>query len=338
MLSCITIRCPRAPPPTTERRHEHTHTNSADLRLRRHGPRRREDLRRRGVRHPREEQPRGKLEGLPAKASAVEQLPKEAPDLVIEFVPEDVRVKQAVYAEIEAAYSGNSPDNAPLIASGTSGLDLVELARKMKRPERFLGVHYFMPADTAPVVEVMAGLVTSRAEVDRVADALRRTGKEPVVLYKPIVGFLVNRLQHAILHEAYYLIEAGVASVEDIDHAARRMLAPRMCLNGLIQQKDISGLKIHADARSRSCRSCSTTRPPIPCSRRWSPSAEPGFRRAKVSTTGTAATSRRCADKLRASSPSCSNSCGAESARPRRGRGRRRYRSSGSGKRRLLDD
>jgi 3-hydroxybutyryl-CoA dehydrogenase len=156
-----------------------------------------------------------------------------------------VRVKQAVYAEIEAAYL----EKSPLIASGTSGLDLVELARKMKRPECFLGVHYFMPADTAPVVEVMAGLATPRAEVDRVAEALRRTGKEPVVLYKPIVGFLVNRLQHAILHEAYYLIEAGVASAEDIDHAARRMLAPRMCLNGLIQQKDISGLKIHADAQ-----------------------------------------------------------------------------------------
>jgi 3-hydroxybutyryl-CoA dehydrogenase len=186
-----------------------------------------------------------KLEGLPAKAIAVERLPKEAPDLVIEFVPEDVRTKQAVYAEIEAAYSGDTP----LIASGTSGLDLVELARKMKRPERFLGVHYFMPADTAPVVEIMAGLATSRSDVDRVADALRRTGKEPVVLYKPIVGFLVNRLQHAILHEAYYLIEAGVATAEDIDHAARRMLAPRMCLNGLIQQKDISGLKIHADAQ-----------------------------------------------------------------------------------------
>jgi 3-hydroxybutyryl-CoA dehydrogenase len=186
-----------------------------------------------------------KLEGLPAGVTALDRLPKEPPDLLIEFVPEDVRVKQAVYAEIEAAYL----EKSPLIASGTSGLDLVELARKMKRPERFLGVHYFMPADTAPVVEVMAGLATPRAEVDRVAEALRRTGKEPVVLYKPIVGFLVNRLQHAILHEAYYLIEAGVASAEDIDHAARRMLAPRMCLNGLIQQKDISGLKIHADAQ-----------------------------------------------------------------------------------------
>lgn len=187
----------------------------------------------------------GKLASLPASLSAVERLPEDPPDLVIEFVPEDVRVKQGVYAEIEAAW----PGSAPLVASGTSGLDLVELARGMKQPERFLGVHYFMPADTAPVVEVMAGLATPRADVDRVADALRRTGKEPVVLYKPIVGFLVNRLQHAILHEAYYLIEAGVASAEDIDHAARRMLAPRMCLNGLIQQKDISGLRIHADAQ-----------------------------------------------------------------------------------------
>ena len=70
------------------------------------------------------------------------------------------------------------------------------------------------------------------------------------MLYKPIVGFLVNRLQHAILHEAYYLIEAGVASAADIDHAARRMLAPRMCISGLIQQKDISGLKIHAEAQA----------------------------------------------------------------------------------------
>src|SRR5262249_13007289 len=154
-----------------------------------------------------------KLDGLPANVAAAERLPQEPPDLVIEFVPEELRLKQAVYAEVEAAY----PDGTPLIATGTSGLDLVELSRRMQRRERFRGIHYCMPGDVAPVVEVMAGLATPREDVDRVAEALRRTGKEPVVLYKPIVGFLVNRLQHAILHEAYYLIEAGVASAEDID-------------------------------------------------------------------------------------------------------------------------
>ncbi len=185
------------------------------------------------------------LKDLPAGARAVAELPAEAPDLVIEFVPEDVAAKQAVYEEVEAKY----PDAELLLATGTSGLDLEQLAAKMRRPERFIGLHYFMPADTALVVEVMAGPKAPVAAVEAAAEALRRSGKEPVLLYKPIVGFLVNRLQHAILHEAYYLIEAGIATAADIDHAARRMLAPRMCLNGLIQQKDISGLKIHADAQ-----------------------------------------------------------------------------------------
>lgn len=186
------------------------------------------------------------LKDLPAGVRAVAKLPATPPDLVLELVPEDVKTKQAVYLEVEAAYPGADV----IIATGTSGLDLVELAKPLKHPERFLGLHYFMPADQALVVEVMAGPQTPAALVDAAAEVLRRTGKEPVVLYKPIVGFLVNRLQHAILHEAYYLIEAGVASAADIDHAARRMLAPRMCVNGLIQQKDISGLGIHAGAQA----------------------------------------------------------------------------------------
>ncbi len=186
------------------------------------------------------------LKDLPDGVRAVDRLPKKPPDLVLELVPENVKTKQQVYAEVEAAY----PDGDVILATGTSGLDLVELARPLKHPERFIGLHYFMPADQTLVVEVMAGPHTPAALVDAAAEVLRRTGKEPVVLYKPIVGFLVNRLQHAILHEAYYLIEAGVASAADIDHAARRMLAPRMCINGLIQQKDISGLKIHAEAQA----------------------------------------------------------------------------------------
>jgi len=188
----------------------------------------------------------GSLKDLPAGARAVDRLPETPPDLVLELVPEDVTTKQKVYAEVEAAYPGADV----ILATGTSGLDLVELAKPLKHPERFIGLHYFMPADQALVVEVMAGPKSPPALVDAAAEVLRRTGKEPVVLYKPIVGFLVNRLQHAILHEAYYLIEAGVASAADIDHAARRMLAPRMCLNGLILQKDVSDLTIHAGAQA----------------------------------------------------------------------------------------
>jgi 3-hydroxybutyryl-CoA dehydrogenase len=185
------------------------------------------------------------LTDLPPGSTAIDSLPDAAPDLAIEFASENVGVKQAVFRHIETAY----PSEEVIIATGTSGLDLVELAKSLVHPERFVGLHYFMPADSSPVVEVMAGPSASAELVDRVADAVAHTGKEPLRLYKPVVGFLLNRLQHAILHEAYYLIEAGVASAADIDHAARRLLAPRMCLNGLIRQKDISGLNIHADAQ-----------------------------------------------------------------------------------------
>ena len=203
------------------------------------------------------------LTDLPAGVRAVDRLPASPPDLVLELVPEDVATKQAVYAEVEAAW----PDAKVMLATGTSGLDLVELARPLKHPERFLGLHYFMPADQALVVEVMAGPQTPAALVDIAAEALRRSGKEPVVLYKPIVGFLVNRLQHAILHEAYYLIDEGVASAEEIDRCAREMLAPRMCITGLIEQKDISGLDTHALARPncRWCRMASLSRMVLRC-------------------------------------------------------------------------
>jgi 3-hydroxybutyryl-CoA dehydrogenase len=173
-----------------------------------------------------------------------EELPEETPDLVIEFVPENLVDKKEVYRLVEDKYKG-----APLISSGTSGLDLIKLASDLAFPEKFLGLHYFMPAETTSVVEVMAGPSCPKEDIDLVSKILNKTGKETVVLYQPVVGFLINRLQHIILHECYNLIEDGVASPEDIDMSARKMLGPRMCLNGLIQQKDISGLKIHADAQ-----------------------------------------------------------------------------------------
>ncbi|MGH9355534.1 MAG: 3-hydroxyacyl-CoA dehydrogenase family protein [Terriglobia bacterium] len=182
---------------------------------------------------------------LPAGVDSVATLPSQAPDLIIELAPEDVAIKRAVYAEIEAAYPGEDV----VIATGTSGLDLVELAEGMQWPQNFIGLHYFMPADQSLVVEVMAGPAASHELVDSTAQVMLNTGKEPVRLYRPVVGFLLNRLQHAILHEAYYLLSEGVANVEAIDLAAKRLLAPRMCVNGLIQQKDIGGLAVHAQAQ-----------------------------------------------------------------------------------------
>ncbi|MDQ6627327.1 MAG: 3-hydroxyacyl-CoA dehydrogenase NAD-binding domain-containing protein, partial [Pseudomonadota bacterium] len=175
----------------------------------------------------------------------VSALPDLAPHFIIEMVAETIEAKREVYAEVERCY----PTGHYWLATGTSGLDLIVLAALLQRPERFLAIHYYMPAAVVATVEVAAGPQTPAHAVDAVAAALRRTGKDPLLLYRPVVGFIINRLQHAILNEAYRLIESGITTAADIDRAARAMLGPRMCINGLIEQKDISGLRIHADAQ-----------------------------------------------------------------------------------------
>ncbi|MFI5399619.1 MAG: 3-hydroxyacyl-CoA dehydrogenase family protein [SAR324 cluster bacterium] len=183
---------------------------------------------------------RGQLEGV----ALLDRLPDAAPDLIVESIPELRELKLALYASIEDAYRG-----AAIVGSNTSSLPLADLAAQLRYPGQFLGTHYLYPADTSEFVEVIRTGTTSDGAVERVADALKRCGKTPVVLKRPVIGALVNRLQHAILREAYYLIDQGFASAEQIDDIARRFLAPRMCITGLMQQKDISGLDTHALAQ-----------------------------------------------------------------------------------------
>ncbi len=183
-------------------------------------------------------------ERVPEKVPGVTgtaQLPDQAPDLIIESVPEKLDLKKRLYAEIEARYGGR-----PVLATNTSGLPLDDLATGLAHKGRFLGLHYFMPADVMPLVEVIRTSETSDEAAETVIAGVRACGQDPLVLNRPIEGFLINRLQHAILHEAYHLIEQGICGPEEVDHAARAMLGPRMCITGLIEQKDLSGLDTHA--------------------------------------------------------------------------------------------
>jgi len=184
------------------------------------------------------------VSGVDARVAVLDELPREAPGLIIESIPEKMGLKLECYAAIEAAYGGG-----PVLASNTSALDLEALAQPLAQPERFLGIHYFMPADVNTIVEVAPVRATSPAATDTAVRLLEAAGKSVVRLKRAVPGLLINRLQHAILHEAYYLIDEGVATAEEIDRCAREMLAPRMCITGLIEQKDISGLDTHALAQ-----------------------------------------------------------------------------------------
>ena len=173
------------------------------------------------------------------------QAPRDViPDLVIEAVFEDFKVKQSVYAEIEELYQGRS-----VLATNTSGLPLDELAAPLRFPERFLAMHFFMPADVFPMIEVVRGEHTEDAALALAVAAVKQAQREPIVLQRAVNGYLINRLQHSILHEAYHLLESGIATAAMIDGVAKHLLGPRMCITGLIEQKDLAGLEMHAQAQ-----------------------------------------------------------------------------------------
>jgi len=182
-----------------------------------------------------------------------------APDLVIEAVFEDVAVKKAVYAEIENVYGGR-----PVLATNTSGLPLNELGEGLRYPQRFLAMHFFMPADVFPMIEVVRAQGTEDSAVALAISAVKQAGREPIFLERAVNGYLINRLQHSILHEAYHMVAEGIATPEMIDKVARQLLGPRMCVTGLLEQKDIAGLEIHAKAQRSIVPSLSHTGVPSP--------------------------------------------------------------------------
>lgn len=192
--------------------------------------------------------------------TVIHQAPPDAvPDLVIEAVFEDRAVKQTVYAEIERLYKGR-----PVLATNTSGLPLDDLAAPLQYPHRFLAMHFFMPADVFPMIEVVRGERTEEAALELAVAAVKQARREPIVLHRAINGYLINRLQHSILHEAYHLIADGIATPEMIDKVAKQLLGPRFCVTGLLEQKDLAGLEMHAQAQRSIVPSLSHTGIPSP--------------------------------------------------------------------------
>lgn len=199
------------------------------------------------------------LEGAPAGLKATSSLPDDPPDIVSENFPEDIPPKHALYREMEAKWGG-----ATIIATNTSGLNLEELAAPLAHKQNFLGVHYLQPAEAFACVEAIRIADTSDETVARTKAALERTGKEVVLLNRPIIGALFNRLQHAMLHEAYWMIEEGYCTVEDVDKFARLAFGPRMCAGGLIEVKDLGGLVVHAASQAEIIPNLMLKREPAP--------------------------------------------------------------------------
>ena len=135
-------------------------------------------------------------------------------DYVQESVPDDYDLKKRVFKEMDSM----APDRA-LLASSSSGLLMTEIQKVVMRPGRCVLVHPVLPLYLIPLVEIAGGGQTSRETLIAADDFMKRLGKVPVLLKREVSGYIVNRLQAALLREAVDLVDKDVASAEDVDKA-----------------------------------------------------------------------------------------------------------------------
>jgi 3-hydroxybutyryl-CoA dehydrogenase len=162
--------------------------------------------------------------------------------VIIEAILEDLSLKQATYAEIEA-HAGPQT----LLTSNTSAISITRISEALKEKGRFMGTHFWNPPHVLPCVEVIKGQHTEDGAFETVYALMEKVGKVPVRVLKDVPGFLGNRLQHAMWREAISLCENQIASAEDIDKVVKYGFGARMPFIGPLETADLAGLKLTHD-------------------------------------------------------------------------------------------
>lgn len=157
-------------------------------------------------------------------------------DLMIEAVPEIMDLKKKVYAEVDAVSNENT-----IYASNTSTLPITEIANVTKRPDKFIGIHFFNPPQLMKLVEVIPGQQTPKDLVNLTMDFVRSVSKEPVLCRKDVAGFIVNRIFIPLVHEAAWAMDRTKASMTEIDSAVKFTLHFPM---GIFELADFTGLDV----------------------------------------------------------------------------------------------
>jgi L-gulonate 3-dehydrogenase len=156
-------------------------------------------------------------------------------DHVQESIPERVEIKRAFYALLDDLAE---PD--AILASSTSALLPSAFTEGLNTRHRCVVAHPINPPSLIPAVEIVPAPWTDPEAVERCAQLMERIGQKPIRMKKEIDGFIMNRLQGALLQEAFRLVEDGVASPEDVDIGIAHGLAPRWALMGPFETIDLN--------------------------------------------------------------------------------------------------
>ena len=170
--------------------------------------------------------------------TTLEDAAKDA-DFVIESIAENLDIKREVWARIEEL---TGPDT--IFATNTSGLSPSAIAESLKRKDKFVVAHFWNPPHLVPLVEVVPGEHTSQETVETTWKLIEKIGKKPVALKREALGFIGNRLQLALLREALYIVEQGIATPEAVDTAVKYSIGRRLATTGPLESADLGGLDI----------------------------------------------------------------------------------------------
>jgi 3-hydroxybutyryl-CoA dehydrogenase len=157
-------------------------------------------------------------------------------DLAVEAIFENIELKHEIFKTLDQFCPP-----AALLASNTSAIPISELAAVTQRPEQVLGLHFFNPVPMMAAVEVIKGIGTSNETAEDGRRFVLQIGKEPIMVNRDIAGFVINRINFPSQIEAMRLVEAGVATVEDIDKGLRLASGRKM---GIFETGDIVGLDV----------------------------------------------------------------------------------------------
>lgn len=157
-------------------------------------------------------------------------------DLLIEAVPEDLKLKEKVYSEVD-----QFAQEKTIYSSNTSTLPISEISHLTSRPNRFIGLHFFNPPQLMKLVEVIPGASTDKSIVDLGVNFVKSLSKNPILCNKDVPGFIVNRIFIPLVHEAAYCLENDGKSMTQIDSAVKFKLYLPM---GIFELADYTGLDV----------------------------------------------------------------------------------------------
>jgi len=163
----------------------------------------------------------------------------ERADFVVEAAPEDLALKQELFRQIESFSNENA-----ILASNTSSLTLADIGVRVKKRDRLVTTHWFNPPHLVPTVEVVRSPWTSDETMDTTYALLAKLKKMPVRINKEIPGFVVNRIQMAMIREVLSIYDQGVASAEDIDKAVKGSIGFRLASIGPLLTVDLAGINL----------------------------------------------------------------------------------------------